>query len=156
MSNTPLVKICRSPGGEVNEVGIDEISGIRWDNITGGFGERLKNYELFGYIDYNLAKKLVDCSGMHNGNSAKILICEPNPEKYPEESKYVEGYQVLRKKADAKQKEYLERWGIKVDDKNNNNPSQSNEVIHNKKENKLKAAYERGVLDGKALLKWLK
>lgn len=80
MSDTPnTVVICRAPGsGAASEYPVDRIQNPRWDHTAGGRQNRYGYYALYGYIPYEDAAKLVDCSGTHGsyGSEAKICICE--------------------------------------------------------------------------------
>lgn len=69
-----IKRSCQS--GKVSEVNISEIDGIVWDNMSGGRKEKHFGYALYGYINYNLAKEIVDCSGKHChiADRAKIMI----------------------------------------------------------------------------------
>ncbi|MGL5436947.1 MAG: hypothetical protein ACRDBO_16485 [Lachnospiraceae bacterium] len=75
-------------------ININDISGIKWDSISGGVHQKAGHYCLYGYIPYKLAKTCnIDCSGMHDwdNNTAKICIqqgANSNP-------KYQKGYNTL-------------------------------------------------------------
>ena len=97
------VLIKRNTGSfKVGEIDIDEISGVHWDNISGGVQRRQAGYSLYGYIDYDRACELVDCSGSHYyyHNDAKILI----PAGINKEEPYREGYKYLLHLAGIKPK----------------------------------------------------
>lgn len=55
-----------------------KIAGIHWTNQTGGYHTQYSFYFLCGYIPDDIAKDLVDCSGLHEryGNGVKICIFE--------------------------------------------------------------------------------
>ncbi len=102
--STYKVYICRSissskPG---NECPVHEISGVKWDRISGGVHAPQKGYSLYGYIPYELGLKLLpeSCSGQHNfgDNDMKIAI----PASRNENSVYREGYKMLLEKAGPK------------------------------------------------------
>lgn len=88
-----LVMISRQPSTDGAEYDAEKISGVRWDNISGGYQKRQAGYSLYGYIPYSEAMELVDCSGRHEGydNHAKVFIVKPKNKK----SIYWEGYQYL-------------------------------------------------------------
>lgn len=73
-------------------VAVEEITGIKWDDIGGGVGNPQKGYSLYGYINYNLAAESVNCSGEHEyfGNGAKIRILSKK-----KNSPYYAGYKYL-------------------------------------------------------------
>lgn len=83
-----------------DEISIDQISGVKWDCISGGVNRKQSGYSLYGYIDYSLAKDLVNCSGRHDFgyNSAKICISATS-NNCP---KYIEGYKILCEQAGPK------------------------------------------------------
>ncbi len=86
-----LVLIKRSARAfTVGEIGTDEISGLHWDNVSGGVNQRQGGFSLYGYIDYARAAELVDCSGMHGGcgRVAKIMV----PASLNRDEPYREGY----------------------------------------------------------------
>lgn len=63
-------------GGRM-EIEVSKLSGVGWDDTTGGVGGRLPYYSLFAYVPYVLiADSRVACSGRHThyGNSAKVEI----------------------------------------------------------------------------------
>lgn len=82
---------------EIGEIEVGEISGVKWDDESGGYKEKYGFYSLYGYIDYQLAMELVDCSGAHEkyGSLAKICILEKLNDAIP----YKEGYEYLLSKA---------------------------------------------------------
>lgn len=95
------VCICRAPGDfTVGEIEISKIFNVKWDQISGGVKKRQGGYSLYGYIEYSLAVKLVNCSGMHDFgyNYAKICI----PESINKSEEYREGYRILKKEAGSK------------------------------------------------------
>ncbi len=97
------VIICRQPQDyHCSPISISEISGVHWDNISGGVKRKQAGYSLYGYIDYNKAVQLVSCSGSHAryDNSAKVCI----PRSENKSSPYKEGYKELKKKAGEKPK----------------------------------------------------
>ena len=69
-----IKRSCRSL--TCNPIDVAEISGCHWDNVSGGYMERHAGYALYGYIAYEQAIELVDCSGRHAGfgNEVKIMI----------------------------------------------------------------------------------
>lgn len=72
------VVICRQPRSiPKGEILVEEIQGIHWYNISGGVKSRQGAYNLYGYITYEMAVKLVKCSGTHAhyGENAKICVC---------------------------------------------------------------------------------
>ena len=75
------------------EIDATIIESPRWDDISGGCKQKNSGYALYGYIDYSIAKELVDCSGMHEfgDNSAKICI----PFSLNNKKEYQEGYLYL-------------------------------------------------------------
>lgn len=79
---------------------ISEITGLKWEDQSGGVGKRHGGYCLYGYIDYNLAAKTVRCSGEHEGyhKQAKIFI----PKSSNAEGDYEKGYKELLKIAPEK------------------------------------------------------
>ena len=85
------------------EICIDDISGVHWDNISGGVRRRQSGYSLYGYIPYKLAVKLeIACSGLHDygRNEAKICI----PALNSKDPLYKEGYKHLADIAGPKPK----------------------------------------------------
>lgn len=99
------VLIKRNVGSfNVGEIDVDEIRDVHWDNISGGVHRRQAGYSLYGYIDYDLACELVDCSGSHSfyHNDAKILIPSGINKKDP----YSEGYEYLLSLAGKKPKSF--------------------------------------------------
>lgn len=86
--------------GIVSEVDINEIDGVLWDNTSGGRKEKHFGYALYGYINYNLAKELVDCSGKHGhiAGSAKIMI----PKSLNCRGENKEAYRLLSEQAGVK------------------------------------------------------
>lgn len=100
------VLIKRNVGSfNVGEIDVDEIRGVHWDNFSGGVHRRQAGYSLYGYIDYDLACELVDCSGSHSfyHNDAKIMIPTSINKKEP----YREGYDYLLHLAGRKPKNSL-------------------------------------------------
>lgn len=89
------VLITRQPRNhETAEIDIDKITGVKWDNISGGVNSRQAGYSLYGYIPYSLAKDLVACSGSHDFGYNQAKICIPaslNAGQPP----YKEGYNIL-------------------------------------------------------------
>lgn len=89
------LKVCitRSPRDFISgEISVSAISGVKWDNISGGVKRNQSGYSLYGYIDYESAKELVKCSGMHNYGNNEAKICIPasaNKDKYKEGYKYL-------------------------------------------------------------------
>jgi len=80
------------------EIEVSKLSGVRWDDTTGGVGKRLPYYSLFAYVPYVLiADSGVACSGRHThyGNSAKVEI----PKGINQDAKYRAGYEYLVEKA---------------------------------------------------------
>lgn len=96
------VLIIRSPGqySTVGEIDIDEIEGIHWGNQSGGVNRRHAGYSLYGYIDYDRAAELVNCSGEHGyyGSQAKIMI----PASLNKRNPYAEGYKELLERVPGK------------------------------------------------------
>lgn len=87
------LKVCitRSPRDFISgEISVSAISGVKWDNISGGVKRNQSGYSLYGYIDYESAKKLVKCSGMHNYGNNEAKICIP-----ASANKDKEGYKYL-------------------------------------------------------------
>ena len=85
------VRIKRSYKSQMcNPINVEEISGCLWDNISGGRQEKHFGYALYGYIPYERAMELVDCSGMHAsyGNNVRIMI----PKSRNNEEPYKTGY----------------------------------------------------------------
>lgn len=96
------LKVCikRSPSDFISgEIPVSAISGVKWDNISGGVKRNQSGYSLYGYIDYELAKELVKCSGMHNYGNNEAKICIPASSNQGE---YKEGYKYLCKIAGEK------------------------------------------------------
>lgn len=95
------VLIGRSPRGDskVSEISISDISNVRWDNTSGGIQQKSSGYFLYGYISYEQAMELVDCSGSHDyyHNDAKVLIKTQKPK-----SPYYLGYKKLCEMAGPK------------------------------------------------------
>ncbi len=98
------VYICRSipsnkPG---NGCPVDEITGVKWDWISGGVHSHQMGYSLYGYIPYELGLELLpeSCSGRHDFgyNDMKIAI----PASRNRRSEYREGYKMLLEKAGPK------------------------------------------------------
>lgn len=89
------VRITRQPKdyNKIGEINPEKIKNVRWDNISGGYEAKYGFYQLYGYIDYEDAMELVDCSGEHEslGRRAKICIVENLNKEMP----YIEGYQYL-------------------------------------------------------------
>ncbi len=87
---------------EAAEVDVSQIDNCRWDNISGGYGKRHAGYALYGYIPYEEAAKLVNCSGRHEdyGYQVKIMI----PKSWNREDPYKEGYRHLIQHAGIKPK----------------------------------------------------
>lgn len=85
---------------KTSEVSISKINGVKCDNQSGGYGSIQSGYSLHGYISYNDAMELVDCSGMHEHyhTDVKIVI----PASLNKEDKYRKGYEILLKKARSK------------------------------------------------------
>lgn len=83
-----------------SEIDVKLISRTCWDDISGGIRERHAGYSLYGYIPYELAAILVDCSGIHErlGNEAKIMIPANSNRKMP----YHDGYELLKTLAGPK------------------------------------------------------
>lgn len=104
MPKSKKVVVSRQAGGKQAEISVEEIKNVRWDNRTGGYKVKSGYPRLYGYISYSLAMEIVDCSGEHDfgWNDAKVIIHKPNPRKYPEDEKYVEGYNLLEKRAGEK------------------------------------------------------
>lgn len=97
------VFICRNPGDyQGGEISIDEISDVRWDNISGGINKKQAGFSLYGYIDYRLAAKLVACSGAHDYGDNVAKICIPGTNSKNPDHK--EGYKILSKRAGEKPK----------------------------------------------------
>lgn len=98
------VLIVRNPNQyiKVGEIDIDLISNVHWDDVCGGICRRLSHYTLMGYIDYDLAADMVDCSGRHNRgyNSAKIAI----PLGKNQDDAHKEAYDSLLQRAGEKPK----------------------------------------------------
>ncbi|WP_029324756.1 hypothetical protein [Butyrivibrio sp. AE3004] len=90
------VIVVRSPNNYLcaGEVNIAEIDNVRWSNISGGNQHRQAGYSLYGYIDYELAKNLVDCSGIHSGYGGTAKVCIPA--KLNKELPYCIGYEYLK------------------------------------------------------------
>lgn len=90
------VRIVRHPSNyiKVGEIDVESIGSVRWDNISGGYNNRSGGYSLYGYISYDKAVELVDCSGKHDlgHNDAKVCI----PESLNRGKEYKEGYQYLK------------------------------------------------------------
>lgn len=109
MDNKPVVQICRGMDGAVADIEIEKINSVHWDDTTGGYQSNLGHYEMFGYIPYDTAVKLVDCSGTHANiaKNAKVRICKPEPKKNPADKKYVEGYNILLSQAGQKPKSII-------------------------------------------------
>ncbi len=80
---------------KASPIKISKISEIHWSNESGGYHTKTNNYMLFGYIPYDIAAKLVDCSGTHKyyNNDAKICI----PKSFNTEEPYKSAYQQLEK-----------------------------------------------------------
>ena len=101
MKEERLVAISRGPQSTmVSEIDIKYISNIHWGYVSGGYKKKTGYALLYGMIPYEMAMKLVDCSGMHNfgGNDAKICI----EERYNKDERYCAGYNELKKKAGEK------------------------------------------------------
>lgn len=88
--------VCRNPGSECcTEIDLEKISGIKWDNISGGYRIRTgPRFYLYGYVDYEWAATHLDeCSGLHyNAYSAKVMIPEwanKNDPRYARTYKYL-------------------------------------------------------------------
>lgn len=81
-------------------VDVEKISGIHWDNISGGVNARQAGYSLYGYINYSLATKLGLTSGQHEfyGNDAKVMIPKSLNCQFP----YKDGYKSLLNRAGEK------------------------------------------------------
>lgn len=88
-----IIKRNRGPYSMEAEIDTDEISGLHWDNISGGVNQRQAGYSLYGYIDYQLASQIVSCSGTHAryGSRAKIMI----PASLNKAEPYKTGYEYL-------------------------------------------------------------
>lgn len=98
--NELVVVIKRQPSdGFSSEILISEIEGVKWDNISGGVNKKQSGYSLYGYISYNLAKKLVKCSGMHDFGNNMAKICIPESAN---RGKYRKGYKELCERAGEK------------------------------------------------------
>ena len=73
------VLICRSPSGTTGgEYPIENIRNPHWSRVSGGYNRVYGWYALYGYIPYEDAEQIVDCSGRHSyyGNNVKICIIE--------------------------------------------------------------------------------
>lgn len=72
------VWIVRQPIGytKCNQIDVNCIKDIKWDFVSGGANIETKDDFLYGYIPYDMAVDLVDCSGLHKeyGSFAKICI----------------------------------------------------------------------------------
>lgn len=96
------VLIMRSHGGNrCSPININEISDVHWGDMSDGCRKRQSGNSLYGYIPYERAMELVDCSGRHNRgyNDARVLIV-----KQGRNDQYYEGYKALLKKAEEKPK----------------------------------------------------
>lgn len=79
----------------VGEIDATEIESPHWDNVSGGYGARSAGYAIYGYIPYDIAKDLVDCSGRHGFGDNSAKICVPSSLNKAED--YQEGYNYLLK-----------------------------------------------------------
>ena len=82
-------------------ISISEISGVHWDNISGGVHRRQAGYSLYGYIDYDLAYEFGLCSGRHSYYREDAKICIPNS---CNKGDYRKGYLELKRDAGEKPK----------------------------------------------------
>jgi hypothetical protein len=103
MENEPIEKVYIYRNSKDNfgsYIDISYLSGIHWDNISGGYKEVTGYYSLYAYIPYDIAQQYVSCSGKHYeyGNDAKVCI----PKKYNNKSPYKETYQKLCEEAGEK------------------------------------------------------
>lgn len=90
------------------EICVDDISCVKWSDISGGVQQRQGGNSLHGYIPYKLAAKLdIACSGSHDygDNEAKICI----PAFNLKDPHYKEGYQYLLDIAGPKPKGEISR-----------------------------------------------
>ena len=95
------LKVCikRSPSDFISgEIPVSAISGVKWDNISGGVKRNQSGYSLYGYIDYELTK---NCEMFWNANygNNEAKICIPASANQGE---YKEGYKYLCKIAGGK------------------------------------------------------
>ena len=61
---------------DIVEISVSQISGVRWDNISGGVYARQAGYSLYGYVDYDIISEMGLNSGAHakyNGQN-KVMI----------------------------------------------------------------------------------
>ena len=96
------VLIMRSHGGnKCSPININELSNVQWGDMSGGYRKRQSGNSLYGYIPYERAMELVDCSGQHNRgyNDARVLIV-----KQRRNDPYYEGYKALLNEAGEKPK----------------------------------------------------
>ena len=93
-----IKRSCRSL--TCNPIDVAEIRGCHRDNVSGGYRERHAGYALYGYITYEQAMRLVDCSRRHAGygNSVKIMI----PANRNNSESFHSGYMYLRISAGKK------------------------------------------------------
>lgn len=67
-------------------VNTEVLSGIRWDNTSGGIFRHHAGSALYAYIDYELGAELGLCSGRHGfyGNDIKVMIpaCQNKAREY--------------------------------------------------------------------------
>ena len=95
------VIICRGISNyRCAEYDADKISNVHWDNISGGVNRRQAGYSLYGYIPYEDAAELIDCSGRHNYgyNDAKVCIRASDNKS----ERYQDGYKLLVNQAGTK------------------------------------------------------
>lgn len=87
-----------------NEVDVSDITGLHWDNKSGGYGITQKGYSLYGYISYALSREKGFSTSRDNharfGNDSKIMI----PASQNKEAPYKEGYAYLLTKVGEKPK----------------------------------------------------
>lgn len=62
---------------KVSQIDISEIFDIHWRDVSGGVRRKTGSYCLYGYINYELAAKLVDCSGEHAFGDNMALVAIP-------------------------------------------------------------------------------
>lgn len=95
------VFITRHPQDYIGgEISISKIRDVKWDSISGGVKRKQNGYSLYGHIDYNIAKNIVNCSGFHDYGYNDAKICIPySKNNCPE---YQKGYKQLESQAEDK------------------------------------------------------
>ena len=93
VENVETVNICRNPGSintKISECPIEYLDNIHWDFQSGGFKKTTSKDYLYGYIDYEKATRIVNCSGLHEHfrNGAKVCIVK----NHNKSAKYMKAY----------------------------------------------------------------